>query len=111
MRNLTNEWQQLKQHLHTELQHLRAEFPPYIAFILLSRYSNKSLINHVNATKNDPRLSDPKLYLIVHQNPVLKLKLPAISSYEVKYQLLTATIMTYLNMAVKSSAIQKSPKM
>jgi len=73
---LTNERQQSKQHLQTAEQHFKAALSPVKAFILLSKYSKMSLTSHVKATKKEPRLKDPKLYLKDHHNPLLKLKLP-----------------------------------
>ena len=90
----------------TAEQQARGAFCPVMAFIFFSTYSKMSLIIQVKATKKDPRDRDPKLYRNVHQNPVERLKLPSWSSWVVKYQLLTATIITYLKMAERSSAIQ-----
>jgi hypothetical protein len=75
-KNLTNEWQQFKQHLQQEAKHLTGALSPESDFILLSIYSKMSLMSQVTATMNDPKQREPKLYLIVHQNPVAKLKLP-----------------------------------
>ena len=94
----------------TAEQQASGAFYPVKAFIFFSTYSNMSLIIQVKATKKDPRDRDPKLYLNVHQNPVERLKLPSWSSWVVKYQLLTATIITYLKIAESNSAIQNKAK-
>lgn len=85
------------------------EFPPTIDLSLFSTYSNKSLMIHVKAMIKDPKQTEPKLYLIAHHNPLDREKSPSFSSSEVKNQLLTATIMTYLKKAQISSATQSRP--
>ena len=107
---LTNFKQQSRMHLMIAEQQAKGALFPVKAFIFFSTYSKRSLTNQVKATKKDPKDNDPKLYLIVHQNPVARLKLPSWSSWVVKYQLLTDTIITYLNIAERSSPIQNKAK-
>lgn len=61
---------------------------------VLSMYSKRILIIQMTAKINDPRASDPPLYLMAHQKPDDKEKSPLVSLVEEKYQVQTATMMT-----------------
>lgn len=95
LRNFTNLLQQSRQHLMIHAMHLTSWLFCVNFSILDWTYSKMTLIDQITARINAPKAKDPRLYLIDHQSPLERLKLPLVSWVLVKYQVQIPTIIAY----------------